>query len=393
MNNLKQHLFYLLFVVIVSQTINAQETPAKSFQKTFKMEGRIMFDFNFLSAGDSLDFAGNEFRRVRWATKGKLAENLAYKVEFDFSGGAVNFRDVYLNYLLPTNAGSIILGSFTEPTSLNNMTSSKYITFFERAMMSNTQPYKYNAGIMYNNQKLWNENLGIQLAYTFNGKNKKAFKDEALRGGSNFIARVTTALVRNDKRHQVLHVGVNYENRQNDSEEYKYRFRVENHMGDKHEVSGVGVFKNTSDIGFELGGTYGALSLQAEYEMSSILTDIDTYNAAGYYAFVSYFLTGEHRPYKNSSFGRVKPKNNFCLKNRKFGALELATRYSVMDFSNYPNVNTTNKIANITAGFNWYLNKYARVMYNYTYADFNDMNQLYGDNALKGHLLRFQLDF
>ncbi len=376
------------------QSISAQEVMKEKsvFKKTFKMEGRIMYDFNFLSASDSLSFSGNEFRRVRWATKGKIAKNVGFKVEFDFAGGAVNFRDVFLNFALPSSLGSIKVGSFTEPSSLNYMTSSKYITFFERSMMSNTQPFKYNAGFMYDNQKILDGKLGLQMSYTFNGNKALAFKDMSIGGGAIFVARVTTNLLNNKEKHQVVHLGVNYENRSNDSDDYYYKFRTENHMGDKHKVSGIGNFENTSDIGFELASTFGSLSVQGEYEISSIITDIDTYKAAGYYAFASFFVTGEHRPYKASSFGRVKPKKEFCLKDRGFGALELVARYSVMDFSSYPGVDSNDKIANITAGFNWHLNNYTRIMYNYTNGNFNDL-ETYGDFNLTGHLIRFQVDF
>ena len=166
-------------------------------------------------------------------------------------------------------------------------------------------------------------------------------------------------------------------------------------MGDKYTVAALdtGVFVNTSDIGFELATTFGPLSVQAEYELSSIVSDIDTYKASAYYAFVSYFLTGEHRPYKNSSFGRVKPKKDFCIKDDKgLGAIELVARYSVVDFSNYPGAEKKNQIANITAGLNWYLNNHTRIMYNFTSGNFNDL-QVYGDDNLTGHLLRFQVDF
>lgn len=383
----------IIFIMILafSFSANAQETKTEPFKPTMKMEGRIMYDFNFLNAGDSLDYAGNEFRRVRWATKGKLAKHVAYKVEFDWAGGAVNFRDVYLKFTIPNKLGSVLVGSFTEPSSFNNMTSSKYITFFERSMMSNTQPFKYNSGFMYNNQKILNGKVGLQLAYTFNGDKKAAFIDKSISGGGNFIARVTGVVLNNKAKHQVLHLGVNYENRQNDSDSYSYKFRVENHMGDKYKVSGDGVFENTSDIGFELASTFGPFSLQAEYELASIKTDLATYNSTGYYAFVSYFLTGEHRPYKNSTFGRVKPKKD-CMVDGGYGAIELVTRFSVMDFSNYPDITDNNKITNITAGVNWYLNRNTRIMYNFTYGDFADL-EVYGNENLVGHLIRFQVDF
>jgi len=383
----------LAFTLMISYTVTAQDTKKEdTFKPTMKIEGRIMFDFNFLSAGD-YNFAGNEFRRVRLAAKGKVTNNIGYKAEFDFAGGEVNFRDVYLKYSLPNSKGNVILGSFTEPSSLNNMTSSKYITFFERSMLSNTQPFKYNAGIMYDNQKLFDGKMGLQVAYTFNGDKSKAFKDTSVDGGVNFIARATTAILKDSEKKQVVHLGVNYERRDNDSDSYKYKFRTENHMGNKTTVEAPGIFENTSDIGFEIASTFGSLSIQGEYEISSIKTDLDTYKTNGYYAFVSYFITGEHRPYKNSSFGRVKPKKIFG-KDSGLGALELVARYSSMDFSSWNAADSDDKISNITVGFNWHLNNNTRVMYNFVSGDHGNLAPAnYNDDNLTGHLIRFQIDF
>ena len=390
---MKSFVFFLFISVsIFSQT---NQTAVK-FKPTVKMEGRIMFDFEFLKAGD-YNLAGNEFRRMRLAAKGSVTEEVSYKAEFDFAGGNVNFRDVYLKYKLPKKNGAIFIGSFTEPSSLNNMTSSKYITFFERSMLSNTQPFKYNTGFMYENQQLLNGKLGLQLAYTFNGylKNKEAYKDTDLNGGANFVARVTTHLLEDKTKHQVLHLGLNYEYRDNNTAEYAYNFRQENHLGNKVKVA-VTDFKNTSDVGVELASTFGSLSFQTEYELSSIVTNSETYNINAYYGFVSYFLTGEHRPYKNGSFGKVKPKKEF-LKNKGLGALELVARFSVMDLTNYKGTNTGDKINNITLGFNWYLSKNTRVMYNFTSTNFNDYTDshvaTYNNENLKGHLIRFQVFF
>lgn len=383
----------LIFTILFgfNTILNAQESKKETvFQPTIKMEGRIMFDFNFLSAGD-YSLTGNEFRRVRLAAKGNVTKNIGYKAEFDFAGGEVNFRDVYLKYTLPNSNGSITIGSFTEPSSLDNMTSSKYITFFERSMLSNTQPFKYATGIMYDNQQLFDGNIGLQLAYTFNGDTSKAFKDSSVDGGANIIARVTTAILKDSEKNQLVHLGINYERRDNNSNEYNYKFRVENHMGEKFTVDAPGNFENTNDIGFEVASTFGSLSIQGEYEISSIKTNIDTYKVNGYYGFVSYFITGEHRPYKNSFFGRVKPKKEF-MKDGGLGAVELVARYSTMDLTDYQGDNTGDKITNLTVGFNWYLNKNTRIMYNYTNGDFNDF-AIYGDDNLNGHLIRFQVDF
>jgi len=403
MNKIKISILSLLFTGLGFQSVNAQDDAP--FKKTFKMEGRIMYDFTFLSAdaavegGEAYSFAGNEFRRTRLAVKGKVAKNIGYKAEFDFAGGKMGFRDVFLKFSLPSKMGAVKVGSFSEPSSLDNMTSSKYITFMERSMMSHTQPFKYNAGFMYDNQNLLDGKMGLQMSYTFGGDKAKAYKDGYLKEGANFVGRLTGVAFQNKESNQVVHLGINFENRVTDSGEYGYKFRLENHMGDKFGA-GTDDLKNAQDLGFELGTTFGSLSVQAEYEMSTINTnaeDNNAYSSVGYYGFVSYFLTGEHRPYKKSSFGRVKPKKNFCIKDGGFGAFELVARYSAMDYSAYPGVSELEKndnvISNITAGFNWYLNANTRIMYNYTNGDFHDI-EAYGEgNNLSGHLVRFQIDF
>lgn len=400
MNTFRKILLLFVVSIISSLFTNAQEEEKPTFKPSMKMEGRIMYDFNFLSDGDDYFYKGNEFRRVRLAAKGKVAENVGYKAEFDFAKGKLGFRDVYLKFILPSDAGNLMVGSFTEPSSLDNMTSSKYITFFERSMMANTQPYKYNAGFMYDNQKLVDGKIGIQMSYTFNGSKNSgaAFTDGTLGGGANFVARLTGIPYQNKENNQVVHLGVNIENRVDENEEYGYEYRFENHMGDKMDLIEFGNVKNVSDMGFELATTFGPVSIQGEFENATINTNEDDdnkYTSAGYYAFASFFVTGEHRPYKNSTFGRVKPNKNFCLKDGGFGAFELVARYSVMDYSDYPGVDNdeTYKIANLTAGFNWYLNKNTRIMYNYTSGSFYDF-EFYGeDDKLSGHLIRFQIDF
>ena len=389
-----KNVIVVLMVLLGTQSIFAQEnaTVKETFKKTMKIEGRIMYDFDFLSAGNDYSFSGSEFRRVRLAAKGKIAKNVGYKVEFDFAGGAVNFRDVFIKYSLPNKLGAIKAGSFTEPSSLNNMTSSKYITFFERAMLANTQPFKYNSGFMYTNHNLFGGKVGLEMAYTFNGDKHTAFKDKSLDAGDNFIGRAFGTILNNKEKNQIVHLGVNYEHRSDNADDYKYDFRVENHMGDKYEVAVGTDFKNTSDVGFELATTFGPLSIQGEYEISSNVAKGDTYTTNAYYAFASFFLTGEHRPYKNGTFGRVKPKKDFCAKDKSLGAIELAVRYSVIDFSNFPGVTKNESISDITLGLNWYLNNHARIIYNFTTADFHDL-ELYGKDNLNGHLIRFQVDF
>ncbi len=359
------------------------------FKPTVTVGGRIMYDYEFLKAGD-YSLNGNEFRRLRLHTKGNVSKNIKYKVEFDFAGGSPAFRDVYLQFKLPKNIGSLKTGSFTEPSSLNNMISSNSITFFERAMLTNTQPFKYNAGFLFENFNIFNTGATFQLAQTFNGDKNSGFIDTNIEDGVNYIARITKTLINDKSTNKLLHLGINYENRKNNSNTYEYKFRFENHMGDKYTVTGIGDFKNTSDIGFELATNYKNFSFQSEFENAAIITDVDTYKVKAYYAFASYFITGERRPYKNGVFKGINP--NKSIDNGGVGAVELALRYSVMDFNDYPGITANNKIDNITLGLNVYLNKYTRFMYNYTLTGFNDL-AIYDNEKLSSHLFRFQVFF
>ena len=104
---------------------------------------------------------------------------------------------------------------------------------------------------------------------------------------------------------------------------------------------------------------YGPLSLQVENQWTRVLrSDLDDPTIGGGYAFVSWFVTGETRPYDllNGVFLQPVPR-------RPLGALELAVRYSVMDFNE---LDVTGGFGqNWTFGVNWYVNNYVRFTANY----------------------------
>jgi len=99
----------------------------------------------------------------------------------------------------------------------------------------------------------------------------------------------------------------------------------------------------------------------------------------GGYAYLAYFLTGEHMPWERDSgtLGRPKPFENFFLVDRLsggtgggWGAWQVAARYSYADFSNDDILGGVG--TSVTLGLNWYWNANARLQFNYIHGWIDD---------------------
>ena len=89
------------------------------------------------------------------------------------------------------------------------------------------------------------------------------------------------------------------------------------------------------------------------------------FTASGFYAFGSWVVTGESRPYSNGNVGNIKPKN-------PWGAVELLLRYSELDLNDAPIQG--GKEHDVTLGANWYLTQHFKVQANYIWASSNRGN-------------------
>ena len=150
---------------------------------------------------------------------------------------------------------------------------------------------------------------------------------------------------------------------------------------ESHIMSGMvstGAITTTDDLvrwGGELAGTYGPASLQGEYvradidrtSSGNVTTDFDFY---GWYLEGSYFLTGETRNYNGGAgkFDRITPLKS--LYQGGPGAWQVAVRYSGIDLD--AGTITGGVEHNWTLGLNWYVNPYIRFMANYILVDNND---------------------
>lgn len=120
-------------------------------------------------------------------------------------------------------------------------------------------------------------------------------------------------------------------------------------------------------VGFEGLWINGPWSLQGEYLHATVKLDggRPSYAASGYYAFASWVVTGESRPYSGGNVDNIKPKG-------PYGALELALRYSELDLDDNPVLGGHE--SNWTLGANWYINRYLMLQANYVRAQSSRRN-------------------
>ncbi len=96
------------------------------------------------------DGEGVEFRRTRLYVSGDLHDRIIFKSQFDFAGGDVDLKDMYIGMKNIPYLGTIKIGHMKEPFSLEEITSSKYITFMERSLPSVFDSAR-NFGVIFNN--------------------------------------------------------------------------------------------------------------------------------------------------------------------------------------------------------------------------------------------------
>jgi phosphate-selective porin OprO/OprP len=361
-----------------------------------KIGGRAMIDAFWVDdsgidacVGDLQD--GVEVRRARLYWQGTLFKKLEFKWQFDWAEGQASVKDAYLKFKKVPWLQNVTIGHFKEPMGLEELTSSKYITFLERSMPIEAFAPSRNFGIMASGTLL-DERMTYAAGVfrDLTGAAPRWYSD----GGYNLTARVTWLPWYEENGRRLLHLGASYSFRAKSNTTSRFRARPEFHSAGRFVDSGAFLADDEHLFGAEMALVYGPLSVQAELlGASADVADnaIDNACFCGWYVQASYFLTGEHRPYKTSSgaFDRVKPKKSYCTKGG-WGAWEIAARYSHLDVDDEISGGSGGEEHNVTIGLNWYLNPNVRLMWNYIRACVDRRNC---SEAADIFAMRMQFDF
>ncbi len=333
---------------------------------SFKPRGRLQYDAAYIENPDdalatrNLGF-NSRARRLRLGVEGTIPGHFGYKFEVDFANSNVGIADAILTYSPRNQPWSVTIGNHEPFESLEQVTSSNFISFLERAQMNDAFIHTRRIGVslgLVDKSNTARFNAGLFAAHAIDA----SFDNEGWIGA----ARATYSP---EALGGTLHLGANYQHREFQSNNggtaslsagapsnqqlARYRARPFLQTTDVRFVD-TGSFAAKSDdiIGVELGGVFNSLHLVGEaqwtmvnaYSPGDLAAGLDAFGSGNtalvpsgdpsffsWYAEAGYFFTWETRGYRNGRWDRTKVLKPFSKGG--WGALQLNGRYDYLDLS------------------------------------------------------------
>lgn len=377
--------------------VRLERESGPDFEGALGLNGRIGFKLGVDAAGyverGSLPEPGVRFdvRRVFLYTTGefRLLVPILFKFDLGGIGDSIYFSDFYLWLQDVPYVGTVKLGQFDAPMSLELLTGSTHETFMEYGSPVEAFAPGLKVGLQIGDHTA-NERVTWALGYFTEGQEVDV-GDE-----SHTVARLTgratwLALEPRTPEDTLVHLGASASYVLSSGDRIRYSSRPESFLAPKLVDTGNLDTNDAFPFGFELAVKRGPLTLQGEYLASFV--DAGSLGRAyfdGAYGSASWFLTGEQRAYDAAAgkIGPLVPAHDLDLRNRRWGAWELAARASWLDLTDGQIRGGAMTIW--TGGINWYWNRYVRILFDTSYA------RVY-DAPNDGHMVilqsRFQLVF
>ena len=373
----------------------------------FEINGRILVDGGNIDADEELQRAfpdldgGNTvFRKLSVDLYGNIYDAFDFKFEIDFAN-TKDIQDIWIRYLKNPYLKKIKIGHQKEPFSLEYLTSITRTTFMERALPVNAFELGRNIGIRYdslNSNKRINWGAGAFLNTTSFSTIGEGNSQISNANGFDLSARVFGLPVFEENGGKMLHIGLGYNhaflNEDNLDVPMRFRTRPESRLTDDRLVdTGRISGKSRDTVNAELAMVSGPLSFQGQcFYLSTNANAVSDPDFWGYYAYVSYFITGEHRKYNPEIgvFTGVEPQPRFHPTKGEWGAWELALRHSYVDLNDGDIYG--GKESNVTAGLNWTHNRNVRLMFNYILAYVKNRASPPVENG-RSHILQVRFQF
>jgi phosphate-selective porin OprO/OprP len=347
----------------------------------FRIRGRLMADFAYVNWDDAqntidgdLGSYGSIIRRARLGVLGIWNYDWEWQMEVDFRDAEIRFANAYIAYLGFDHA-RLAIGHFKEPFSMESSTSSRRLTFLERATPVDAYRPDREMGILYETLR---ENFYVGLGL-YGGQSVAS--ERRISEGYSIAGRASYALINEEDR--FLHVGGSLNYRDNayrsrpgrDKEYVDVRLRSrEGARAVDGRLVGLNDIANVTDfnrMAFEFAKGYGPFAVQAEYVKVRVNRALnrESLDLGGYYVQAVYNLTGESHNYRATSgdFGLPRVNNPFGGEGGGKGTWQIAARFAKADSisKDYDG----HKMDHYTIGLNWYPIPEIVFKFNYIYLD------------------------
>jgi phosphate-selective porin OprO/OprP len=356
------------------------ESPDGDFK--IKLNGYLQADSRvFPNNGGDTGFNNMYLRRARPTVEGTVYKYFGFKIQPDFGLNTAVLADAFLeaNYFPQARLRA---GKFKPPFSLERLQSASNIPFVERSIANNLTPNR-DIGV-----QLAGDFLSGALSYqvgVFNGVLDGQNGDGDVSSEKEFAGRIFAEPAKNSGITAVKGLGIGVAGMYGDANNadtlspLQYRTPARSTFFKFDTSSTVSIVQDDEHhrIAPQAYWYWGPFSAMGEYifskqgakrtDSATGLTTKAQLDNAGWFAEMTYVLTGEDASYKG-----VAPKNNFDPRNGQWGAFELSARGSMLEvdedafdlgFASEPT--SAAGAQNFGVGVNWYLNRAFKFMVGY----------------------------
>jgi phosphate-selective porin OprO/OprP len=308
---------------------------------TIRAFGRLQYDFGHVGAPPGvrdrgLSF-GNEVRRARIGVEGSIPGGFGYKMEVDFADNEVEITDAFIGYRA-SKALSLTLGQHNNFQSLEEQTSSRFLSFMERAAFTDAFGFERRVGL----SATWTSGDLIAQAgvFTANIEDLSDAQDAVGFGDENEAVSLDGRLVYAPRfgATQFHLAGSAHSRDAGDTAATgpatRYRQRPFVHTTDTRFVATPGLrVERETDYGLEAAVIAGPLHATGEVHWleADTLTPGLSPTLFGGYAEIGYFLTGETRGYKGGRWDRAIVRR--AVGKGGIGAFQFNLRYDHLDLN------------------------------------------------------------
>ncbi|MBQ6878955.1 MAG: hypothetical protein IJN52_01970 [Bacteroidales bacterium] len=328
---------------------------------------------------------GMTLRRTRFAVKAQLDKNWYGELDTDWTAGLPELKDAYLAFT-GVEGLEIKAGNFKENFSIQRNTTSRYLMFMERAMVTYLAPSRHlGLNARYSNKWFW-ASAGVfgpelasaeELTFMEDGN-----KDYGYNEGLSYTGKIALRPLHKSTTSS-LHIGgaVSYrEPKLTSTDGYfvgRYSSRNSTSINRKKYLDTDDVKGLDHELAWtvELAGHWKQLRYETAYIARGMYLDqtvnpLPTQWAEGWYAQASWLLFGGTQNYDADG-----AKYTRTTSDHDWGNLEIAFRYEYADFNTGKLFSHKAADTNIfggsgeayTIGLNYYPNKNVKIVLNWQY--------------------------